>query len=414
MAGRLMRWRLKPSQAMPSHPMPSHPMPPRRGALAPVVALLIVLGHALALLALQRGFDGARALAPTRPAPVRVTLLTEPVAPVPERAQAAPAPAVPRARPPAPEPAAPAPAPETPMPPSSPAPAEALAAGSEGGSAVPPPESAIAAGALAATEAAPAGGPPSAAVAAEAGVGAGSASGAAPPASAVAAASPVPPSGAPLPAPQPARIRFRVHYGDYASRHSVAVLEYQVEAADGRYQLRTEGRAEGLTALFYSGVLTQTSTGGYGDEGLQPERHTEQRGRGGLRWAALDAATGQARFSGGQRASAPPGTQDRLSMLIQLGLIARGRPSLLAPGMTLSLPELGSRSVDTVAYRSLGDETLATDEGPVRALRLTRHDGDPARDPRIDIWLGYDQHLLPVRIRLTDPGGRVLDQILVR
>jgi hypothetical protein len=410
-----MRWRLKPSQAMPSHPIPSHPMPPRRGALAPVVALLIVLGHALALLALQRGFDGARALAPTRPAPVRVTLLADAVAPVPERAQAAPAPPVPRARPPAPQPAAPAaPALEPSSPPSSPAPAEALEAGSEGGSAVPSPGPAVATGAITATEAAPAGGPPSGALAAEAGAGAEAASGAAPPASAVAAASPVPPSGAPLPAPPPARIRFRVHYGDYASRHAVAVLEYQVEAADGRYQLRTEGRAEGLTALFYSGVLTQTSTGRYGDEGLQPERHTEQRGRGGLRWAALDAATGQASFSGGQRASAPPGTQDRLSMLIQLGLIARGRPSQLAPGMTLSLPELGSRGVDTVAYRSLGDETLATDEGPVRALRLTRHDGDPARDPRIDIWLGYDQHLLPVRIRLTDPGGRVLDQILVR
>jgi acyl-CoA dehydrogenase len=40
------------------------------------------------------------------------------------------------------------------MPPSSPAPAEALEAGSEGGSAVPSPGPAIAAGALAATEAA--------------------------------------------------------------------------------------------------------------------------------------------------------------------------------------------------------------------------------------------------------------------
>ena len=67
-----------------------------------------------------------------------------------------------------------------------------------------------------------------------------------------------------------------------------------------------------------------------------------------------------------------------------------------------------------MAYRSLGDETLPTDDGPLRALRLTRHDGDPARDPRIDIWLGYDQDLLPVRIRLTDPGGRVLDQMLAR
>ena len=101
-------------------------------------------------------------------------------------------------------------------------------------------------------------------------------------------------------------------------------------------------------------------------------------------------------------------------MLVQLGLIARARPQLLAPGETLRMAELGSRSVDVVTYRSLGEETLVTEDGPLRALRLTRHDGDAARDPRIDIWLGYDQHLLPVRIRLTDPGGRVLDQLLVR
>ena len=34
--------------------------------------------------------------------------------------------------------------------------------------------------------------------------------------------------------------------------------------------------------------------------------------------------------------------------------------------------------------------------------------------PKIDVWLGYDHHLIPVRIRATDIGGRVLDQLLAR
>lgn len=396
----------------------SHRAPGRRPGLAPAVALLIVLGHALALLALQRGFDGARIAAPSRPAPVRVSLLAETAAPAREREQtlpAAPPPAtgqVPAAQPP--PRSDPKPEPASAERESSAAPMAAPDASADGGAGATGASSGLAAAMRPAMpDATPAGAaagligtdalPPA---------GVGSASGGSPPADP--AASPAPRDGAPLPPPVSVRLRFRVHYGDYTSRHAVAVLDYQVEAADGRYRLRTEGRAEGLTALFYSGVLSQTSTGRYGDDGLQPERHTEQRGRGGLRWAELDAATGQASFSGGQRASAPPGTQDRLSMLIQLGLIARGQPSRLAPGMALTLTELGSRSVDTVAYRSLGDETLPTDDGPLRALRLTRYDGDPARDPRIDIWLGYDQDLLPVRIRLTDPGGRVLDQILAR
>lgn len=229
------------------------------------------------------------------------------------------------------------------------------------------------------------------------------------------------PAGAQLPlygvalgAPLPGRSRFQVYYGDYTDNHQVALMEYTVETDGERYELRSEGRAQGLTALFYSGVLSQRSSGRMGVNGLMPERFTEQRGKRPERSTVIDYPAAQARFSGGQQAPWQAGTQDRLSMLMQLSLIARAEPQRLAPGQVLSIPELSSRSIEPARFRSLGDEVLQTSDGAWRTVRLTRQDGNPSRDPVVDIWLGYDHGFMPVRIRLTDVGGRVLDQLLVR
>jgi len=189
-------------------------------------------------------------------------------------------------------------------------------------------------------------------------------------------------------------------------------MDYTVETDGDRYRLRTEGRAQGLTALLYSGVMTQASSGRLGPNGLMPERFTEQRGKRAERWSSIDYAVAQASFSGGQQVPLVPGTQDRLSILIQLGLIARAQPQRLAAGQSIAIPELGSRSIDTAVFVSQGDEVLQTPAGALHTVRLSRHDGDPSRDPKVDVWLGYDHHLAPVRIRLTDVGGRVLDQVL--
>ena len=55
---------------------------------------------------------------------------------------------------------------------------------------------------------------------------------------------------------------------------------------------------------------------------------------------------------------------------------------------------------------------LETPSGPLQTVHLVRRDGDPARDPKVDVWLGYDLDMLPVRLRFTDPDGRVLDQLI--
>jgi hypothetical protein len=385
--------------------------PPTRGMSRRVVAIAtIVAMHALALIALNRYTTQPRPSAPQPPGQLSVAILPPP----PPLAVSQTAPTRPVARPVA---APPVPAPseiasEAPAPPTAaveppPVAQPQLADGAGTGASVPaqpngeravtaeaPDEPAIT-GALAVARPEPArdSEPPSTPQAA------GDSTSVAPP--------PV------LPPPQPVARRFRVFFGDYHDGQSVAELAYSLEIADGRYRLQSQARAVGLTALFWSGALTQQSTGRIGPQGLEPERYTEQRGRRPERWASADRVAGTASFSGGERAALPPGTQDRLSVLVQLGLIARAQPQRLLAGRHLDLPEFGNRAIATVRYVSLGDEVLATDEGQLRTLHLRRQDGDSGRATTIDIWLGYDQGLMPVRIRLTDPGGRVLDQILV-
>lgn len=217
--------------------------------------------------------------------------------------------------------------------------------------------------------------------------------------------------GVPLPLPPTGHWRFRVHYGDYTDGHQVASLDYSI-AHDGRqYRLRSEGRAEGLTALLYSGVLSQSSTGRLTDNGLEPQRYAEQRGKRAERWAAVDRSAAQVSFSGNPPVPWVAGAQDRLSVLVQIGLLARVAPNRFVAGALVEVPELTLRDIENARYASHGQEILETPDGPVHALHLERIAPRRPEDPRIDVWLGYDRGMLPVRIRLTDSGGRVLDQL---
>ncbi len=383
----------------------------RKGVLAAVVTLLL---HALALVGLIRGFELSPQLEFAPRAPLQVTLIR------PESISAPVAPR-PRAQAPAVRPSRPAPVPRPPARVTVAQPAVAPVVAPEPAVSDMSAEGVIDPAAVATTpEPAPAEEEPDTVASAEPPVADG------PPGDPSVLArieTPVPDQaqagarqalyGVALGAPAPGRSRFQVYFGDYTENNAVALMDYTVETDGDRYRVTTEGRAQGLTALLYSGVMTQSSSGRLGPDGLMPERFVEQRGKRPERWSAIDYAGAQASFSGGQRVPLQPGSQDRLSMVLQLGLILRAQPQRLAAGQTVTIPELGSRSIDPAVFGSEGDEVLVTPSGPLRTIHLVRRDIDPARDTKVDVWLGYDQQLKPVRIRLTDVGGRVLDQLLV-
>jgi hypothetical protein len=228
-------------------------------------------------------------------------------------------------------------------------------------------------------------------------------------------AAPVPPPAPPRPAATltTGRWQLRVHYGDYTKAVAVASLDYLVSVEGEHYTVRTEGRAEGLASLLYSGVLTQASRGHLGPDGLEPEQFTEQRGKRPERRVDVDRGRHRVRFADGSEQPAVEGQQDRLSVLLQLGVLARAHPEQFVAGRTVVVPELTWRDVESARYRSHGEVRLPTEQGELRTLHLERLGPRRDDDPLVELWLGYDHGLVPVRIRLTDPGGRVLDQMLV-
>ena len=61
----------------------------------------------------------------------------------------------------------------------------------------------------------------------------------------------------------------------------------------------------------------------------------------------------------------------------------------------------------------MGIEEIEIPLGRVRALHL-RHD-DPAKAEAVDVWLGIDQHYLPVKMRYPVARNRlVVDQVATR
>jgi len=220
--------------------------------------------------------------------------------------------------------------------------------------------------------------------------------------------------GKPLPLPPKGQWRFDIYFGEYRSGFRVASLDYTIYHDGRHYTLRSAGRAEGLTALVYSGVLTQSSAGLLSANGLQPEHYTEKRGKRPTRTVDVDYATGRVVFGDNAPVPIVAGAQDRLSVLVQLGLMARAMPERFARGAVVPIPEMSTSKTETSTYAVHGEARLETGSGALRALHLERTAPKKADDNRIEVWLGYDLDLLPVRIRVTDPGGRVLDQMLAR
>ncbi|MCZ7558742.1 MAG: DUF3108 domain-containing protein [Burkholderiaceae bacterium] len=201
-----------------------------------------------------------------------------------------------------------------------------------------------------------------------------------------------------------------VHYGDPLEGNVVATLEQSFEIGPQHYRLHSEGRAKGLVSWFYRGSLVQDSVGTVSAAGLAPSSYRERRGDRPPRSATIDAAHGEVVFESGQRREAPPGLQDRLSATVQLALMRQSRPAQFEPGATIRLPMLGNSSVEPVDWVVIGEESVDTDTGAVRALRLNR--AGAGDDPAVDVWLALDHRIVPVRMRITERTGRALDQVL--
>jgi len=107
----------------------------------------------------------------------------------------------------------------------------------------------------------------------------------------------------------------------------------------------------------------------------------------------------------------PDGAQDRLSLFFQLGGLLSRATAPPTPGQTWTLPVLGRAGSEEWTFAAMGTDTLDLPVGQIRAWKLERP-RRAAHDLHAELWLAPAWQHLPVRIRLSEANGDVVDQQL--
>jgi hypothetical protein len=187
-------------------------------------------------------------------------------------------------------------------------------------------------------------------------------------------------------------IRFHAN-GDMLWRH------------DGKnYEMRMEIRH------FLLGSKTQTSVGQLSAQGLQPKRFGDKFKQEVA--AHFDRDKGQLIFSASSNPQPLlPAAQDRLSMFAQLPALLAGSPELRQSGQQISFQVVAAKSADIWTFQVDKQETLKLPIGAVSAWKLSRV-FKGGYDQTADVWLSPAYGYLPVKVRIAQSNGDVLEQNL--
>jgi hypothetical protein len=230
---------------------------------------------------------------------------------------------------------------------------------------------------------------------------------------------PAAPQAATVPAPPPqprAEADPRPELPTYATRlPAAATLRFETERrqrggwAELRWQPGEQGYTLALQGLGALGVGA-TSQGGFDAAGLAPLRHAELRRGREVRAANFQRDSGRITFSG-PAVEHPllPGSQDRLSWLVQLAGVLNADSTLAEPGAQLHMVVAGTRGdaevwTFTVQPRAALEVPAGRVERPVHLLREPRR----PYDTEVQVWLDPAREHLPVqlwlRLRATGEG----------
>ena len=172
-----------------------------------------------------------------------------------------------------------------------------------------------------------------------------------------------------------------------------------------RYSMETVIETSGLIGLVKPFRMVQRSEGRIGPKGLLPDKFTVERDGQVKERADFDWSSAKVVLVAGERRrefSIAEGDQDVLSLMHHLALQPEG------PLRAELLVVTGKSAVRSV-IENLGIEELDVPAGKVSAYHLgsSGHRGEL----KIDIWLARDYANLPVRLKITDKNGEVLDQV---
>ena len=221
-------------------------------------------------------------------------------------------------------------------------------------------------------------------------------------------------------APPPPVAEAAVQVPVYATRMPPsATLQYELRRGllSGNGELRWRKVAAGYE-LDLSGsvlgvsVIGWSSRGAFDSAGIAPLRYVDQRRGKSAVAANFQRELGRVSFSGPPVTYALlPGTQDRLSWMLQLPAIIEADPAHWRAGTRLELYVVGAHGeADLWSFVVRGTEPVDVPAGRLEAALLLQREPQRPYDTRVDVWLDPARHHLPARARLTSmPSGDALE-----
>ncbi|OYY94967.1 MAG: hypothetical protein B7Y41_05260 [Hydrogenophilales bacterium 28-61-23] len=214
-----------------------------------------------------------------------------------------------------------------------------------------------------------------------------------------AAADPMPPATPPRPLRAlPAHIALRYDMQTGEDGFIVGRTTYSGQIRDGRYALMSVTEATGITSLFVSGKIIQTSEGRVTENGLLPELFWLSKGKRRQPPIRFDWSRQRLMLPAGG-VELPAQAQDLLSFPFHIAMRVGEADA------EWTLPITNGKKLREYVFRVLGREPLTLGNHQIETLRLQ---GSRVGEGSLDVWLAPARDWLPVRIRMLDQEGKAI------
>jgi hypothetical protein len=207
--------------------------------------------------------------------------------------------------------------------------------------------------------------------------------------------------------PKHAQLDFAVYQGGTAS-FRIGEARHALDIVDGRYVLQAETRTVGLVNFFKSFRLAQSSRGVVDNNGLRPERYQEERvasGNAQKLEAVFDWPAKTLNSQGGGKAELPDDALDTLSMLYQLSQVRMDNKEIVA------LHIGNGKKLEYYEFEIAQQEEIDTPMGKLRTLHLRKLHNQ--NEEGMEVWLGLEYRMLPVKVRHLDRAGEVSGEAII-
>lgn len=212
---------------------------------------------------------------------------------------------------------------------------------------------------------------------------------------------------------QPTQIKPWPSEWSYRLQAQISGMRFGINARMEWSVVQDRYQAKLRYSLPLLGHRTQTSHGVWSDQGLLPDVFVESTSRRetelAFDWKGKTVKRNQAPF----HQPLQKGAQDPLSIFFETGLKLAQLPAHQNPPASMTVNVVGTRRVEDWTFNFVGFETLNLPAGPYPTMHWQRPASADDKGVTADIWFAPSLGFMPVRIRLSQANGDVLDQQLL-